>query len=114
MGEVVCDRPIDHVQKCGLERQDILGVAPMTITVDIRPEVQAELARQAAAQGRALEAYAASLLEEAAHVPAERLPGRSGQELIDAGAKVRGLLTDDEIDTLFRRNPSSARPVDFE
>jgi hypothetical protein len=42
----------------------------MTITVDIRPEVQAELARQAAAHGRALEAYAASLLEEAAHVPA--------------------------------------------
>ena len=42
----------------------------MTITVDIRPEVQAELARQAAAQGRAIEAYAASLLEEAAHLPA--------------------------------------------
>jgi hypothetical protein len=35
----------------------------MTITLDIRSEVQAELARQAAAQGRALEAYAASLLE---------------------------------------------------
>jgi hypothetical protein len=39
----------------------------MTITVDIRPEVQAELARQASAQGRAVEAYAASLLEQAAH-----------------------------------------------
>ena len=38
----------------------------MTITVDITPETQAELARQAAAQGRALEAYAASLLEEVA------------------------------------------------
>jgi hypothetical protein len=42
----------------------------MTITVDIRPEVQAELARQAAAEGRAIEAYAASLLEEAVHLPA--------------------------------------------
>ena len=41
----------------------------MTITLDIRPEVQAELARQAAAHGRALEAHAASLLEEAVHVP---------------------------------------------
>ena len=41
----------------------------VTITVDIRPEVQAELARQAAAQGRAVEAYAASLLEEAVQVP---------------------------------------------
>lgn len=44
----------------------------MTIAIDIRPEVQAELARQAAAQGRGLEAYAASLLEEAAHVPASQ------------------------------------------
>lgn len=46
----------------------------MTITLDIRSEVQAELARQAAAQGRALEVYAASLLEEAAHLPAGDSP----------------------------------------
>jgi hypothetical protein len=47
----------------------------MTITVDITPEVQAELARQAAIHGRAIEAYAASLLEEAVHLPdgADRL-----------------------------------------
>ena len=86
----------------------------MTISVDIGPEVQAELARQAAAQGRALEAYAAFLLEEAAHVRPERLSRRTGQEFIDACAKVRGLLTDKEVDTLFSRNPSVARPVDFE
>ena len=42
----------------------------MTITLDIAPEVQAALARQAAAHGRAIEAYAVSLLEEAAHIPA--------------------------------------------
>ena len=46
----------------------------MTIAVEIKPAVQAELARQAAAQGCPLEAYAASLLEDAAHVPPERLP----------------------------------------
>ena len=86
----------------------------MTITVDIRPEVQAELARQAAARGRALEAHAASLLEEAAHVPPEQMSRRTGQELIDACAKVRGLLTDEEVDTLFSRNPSFGRPVDLE
>lgn len=39
---------------------------------------------------------------------------RTGQALIDACAKVSGLLTDDEVDTLFSRNPSFARPVDFE
>ena len=39
------------------------------ITVDIKPETQAELARQAAAHGRALEAHAATLLEDAVHLP---------------------------------------------
>lgn len=41
----------------------------MTIQLELRPEVEAELARQAAARGSALEVYAASLLEQAAGVP---------------------------------------------
>ncbi len=41
----------------------------LIITVDIRPEVEAELIRQAAAQGRKLEAHAATLLEDAVHRP---------------------------------------------
>jgi hypothetical protein len=41
----------------------------MTSTVDLKPEVQVELARQAATHGVGINAYAASLLEEAAHVP---------------------------------------------
>ena len=41
----------------------------MTIVVEIQPEVQAEIARQAALQGRAVEAHAASLLEAAVQVP---------------------------------------------
>jgi hypothetical protein len=41
----------------------------MTIVIDIEPEVQAELGRQAGAHGVDIGAYAASLLEEAAHVP---------------------------------------------
>jgi len=51
----------------------------VTITVDIRPEVEAELARQAAAQGRAMEAIAADLLEEAVHLSA----ANPGQEQFD-------------------------------
>jgi ketosteroid isomerase-like protein len=85
----------------------------MSIIIDIRPEVEAELARQAAAKGRALEAYAASLLEDAAQVPPEQLPRRTGQAIIDAFAEIRGLLTDEEIDRMFTRNPSGARPVDL-
>lgn len=42
----------------------------MTIIIDIRPEVQAELTRQAAAHSIDIGTYAASLLEEAAHFPA--------------------------------------------
>jgi hypothetical protein len=42
----------------------------MSIILDIKPEVQAELSRQAAARGVEVGAYAATLLEEAAHVPA--------------------------------------------
>ena len=41
----------------------------MTITLDITRELQAELARQAAAHGSAVETYAATLLEEAVHLP---------------------------------------------
>lgn len=89
----------------------------MTITLDIRPEIQAELARQAAASGCALEAHAARLLEEAVHVPtvAEAPPTkrRTGQSLVDVFADIRGLLTDEEVDRLFARDPSTARPVDL-
>jgi plasmid stability protein len=46
----------------------------MTITVTITPEVQAALASQAAAHGRAIEAHVASLLEEAALVPLSQTP----------------------------------------
>ena len=94
----------------------------MTITLDIKPEVQAELTRQAIAQGRAIEAVAAALLEEAVH-PVAALPTASaeasppghgtGQALIDAFAEIRGLLTDEEIDRMFTRSPSTARPVDL-
>jgi len=40
----------------------------MTIIVDIKPEVQVALSRQAAAHGVDIGAYAASLLEEATSV----------------------------------------------
>jgi len=43
---------------------------PMTIIIDVKPEVQAELSRQAAAHDVDIGTYAASLLEEAAHFPA--------------------------------------------
>jgi hypothetical protein len=64
----------------------------MTITVDIGSEVQAELARHAAAHGRALEAYAASLLEDAVHLPADTNASAFDKERARAaGARIREL-----------------------
>lgn len=42
----------------------------MSILINIKPEVESELARQAAAHGIGLDIYAAALLEEAAHMAA--------------------------------------------
>ena len=85
----------------------------MTMLIEIKPEVQAELSRQAAAQGVDVNAYAASLLEEAVHLPAEPAKGkierRTGQSLVEVCAMVRGLT--DDVD--FSRNPSTGRPVDL-
>lgn len=39
---------------------------------------------------------------------------RTGQDLVAVCAKVRGLLTNEEVDTLFSRTHSFGRPVDFE
>ena len=77
----------------------------MTITLEIKPEVQAELERQAAVQGRAVEAFAAALLEGAVNPKSGQQPSAAtaeatqpergtGQSLIDAFAEVRGLLID--------------------
>jgi hypothetical protein len=85
----------------------------MTITLDIRPEVQAELARQAASQGRALEAVAATLLEEAVHLLPPAASKAPAKNLVDLSEPVRGLLTDEEIDVIFSRNPSTSRPIDL-
>jgi hypothetical protein len=92
----------------------------MNLTLDIRPEVQAELARQAALQGRAIESVAAAWLESAVQPvsasPPAAAPNASPGEpknLFDLFAPVRGLLTDGEIDTLFARSRSMSPPVDL-
>lgn len=70
----------------------------MAITLDIKPEVQAELARQAAAQGRALESYAASLLEEAVHLTPDARLGHTAKDMVELFAPLRGLNIDFERD----------------
>ena len=77
----------------------------MTITVEIRPEVEAELARQATAHGRAIEAYLASLIEQVVDPSAVRQNRKEGKSLVEVCAMVRGLT--DDLD--FSRNPSAGR-----
>ena len=55
----------------------------MNITIDIKPEVQTELARQAAIQGRSIEAVAARLLEGAIQAP-DRQPLGAPAEVAEA------------------------------
>lgn len=70
----------------------------MTITIDIKPEIQAELARQAASQGQRLESYAAALLEEAVHISTGPLTDVSAKDMVELFAPLRGLNIDFERD----------------
>lgn len=70
----------------------------MTITIEIKPEIQAELARLAAAHGRPIESYAAALLEEAVHRPTTTLPEVEVTDMIELFAPLRGLNIDFERD----------------
>ncbi len=79
-----------------------------------RPETEARIQRYLqSGQFHDLDEFLTNALD-ALPEPATSQSRRTGQELVDVCAKVRGLLTDEEVDTLFRRNPSFARPVDFQ
>ena len=92
----------------------------MTITVNITPEVEAALARQAAAHGRAIEIHVASLLEEAVHLPlaqppqqqtarpkSQRPPGRKSLAQLFAESPFRGL------DLHFERDRDLGRDIEL-
>lgn len=49
-----------------------------------------------------------------AHADATETVSGEPKNLFELFAPVRGLLTDEEIDQMFTRNPSGARPVNLE
>lgn len=77
----------------------------MTITIDIKPEVQAELVRLAAAQGRPIESYVADLVEEAIHRPEVAHPRAEAKDMVELFAPLRGLNID------FERDRDSGRDI---
>lgn len=52
----------------------------MTITINIKPEVEAELARQAEVRGMDVPAYAAKLLEQVTRLPQPEIDERELEE----------------------------------
>jgi hypothetical protein len=78
----------------------------MTITVEINPDVEAELAAQAAARGMDVPTWVATLLEQAAQRGAEhpapakrqRPPGRKSLAQLFAESPFKGLELDFERD----------------
>lgn len=79
----------------------------MTITIDIKPEVEAELVRQAASFGRRVEVYAASLLENAVRLPAGESPMAPAKDMVELFAPLRGLNID------FERDRDAGRDIQF-
>jgi len=84
----------------------------MTITVDIRPEIQAQLERKAAERGVDVPAYVTTLIEQAAKPEAarpkyQRPAGRKSLVDLFAESPLHGLDLD------FSRNKSSGRPIDL-
>jgi len=78
----------------------------MTITLDIRAEVQDELVRQAATQGIGVDAYAASLLEEAAIAASSKsATPLIAKDMVELFAPLRGLNLD------FERDRDSGRDI---
>jgi hypothetical protein len=78
----------------------------MSIVLDIKPEVEAELSRQAAAHGRPVESYAASLLEEAVHLPTSQ-SAPPAKDMVELFAPLRGLSLD------FERDRDTGRDIDL-
>ena len=85
----------------------------LTIILDLQPEIERGLLAQAQAKGVSLAEYASEVLAREAKGGGP-MQSRTGQELIDACARVQGVFTDEEIDELFSRNASPSRPVDLE
>jgi len=78
----------------------------MTITIEIKPEVQAELAAQAAAHGMDMPAYAATLPEQAAQPAKQPNRKQTLSEFLMASPLAGSELT-------LERNKDSGRTIEL-
>jgi len=82
----------------------------MTLTVNIKPEVEAELAAQAAAHGMDVSSYAAVLLEQAAQ-PRERPNQQQRREQTLSEFLMNSPLAGSEIN--LERDKDPGREIDL-
>ncbi len=70
----------------------------MTITLDIKPEIEEELLRRAAELGLEIGPYAASVLEEVARKSSSMPRAVSAKDMVELFAPLRGLNLDFDRD----------------
>ncbi len=75
------------------------------ISIDLPAEIQQRLKVKAAERGIPLAELLLEILTREAGAPIQP-SGETGKCLMDIGASVRGLFTDEEIDRMFARNRS--------
>ena len=86
--------------------------------IDVAPETE-RLVREEILNGHfqsadeVIRAGVEALREKYVSATTTTEPASQSSSLYDLFAPVRGLLTDDEIDQIFTRDPSPSRPVDL-
>jgi hypothetical protein len=92
---------------------EILNPEESAMTIEIsQPEVEA-IIHQRMESGIFKDAEEV-ILHALRSSPEPKAGAPATQSVDQVFAKVRGLLSDEEVDTLFRRKPSTSRLVDFE
>jgi hypothetical protein len=81
----------------------------MTLTLDLTPEIETELARQAAARGMGIGDYAVNLLAEATLTVSSSKPNAPPEpkDMVELFAPIRGLNLD------FERDRDPGREIDL-
>jgi hypothetical protein len=92
----------------------------LTITIDLQPEVEGGLLARAEARGLSINDYLQDIVardvgvvvESPAFFDAGEIRAAQAANLVELFEPMRGMLTDEEIDTLFSRNPSTGRTLE--
>lgn len=87
------------------------------MTIEIQPEVETAIQQRIATGAfqnvSDLLSHALSAMGPISGEPKSTMELTEGQSLLVVFDRIRGLLTDEEVDTLFTRDPSPTRVIDL-